>query len=200
VRSVERFHIYEKCGESISIGIRSMRSLLGQSGMSDLIFGPKEDNCSALEEIEVSSDIQIFPDISLETNVEVHINKDFPQVDRLTEIINKYASVLFGHFDSEGLRVAPMDIELKPNSKIRVQPARFLNKELLVKVKVELDRLETWGVIEKVDDAEVASPLVVVKKPDGSIRLATDYQELNACIVDNANQLPMQYMLFQELF
>jgi hypothetical protein len=71
---------------------------------------------------------------------------------------------------------------------------------MLVKVKAELDRLEAWGVIEKVDDAEVASPLVVVKKSDNTIRVAVDYQELNACIKDNANQLPMQYMLFQELF
>jgi hypothetical protein len=92
-----------------------------------------------------------------------------------------------------------MDIELKPNCTVKMQPSRFINSDLLKKVKKELDRLESWGVIEKIDDASIASPLVVVKKPDNEIRLAVDYQELNRCIVNTANQLPMQEMLFQEL-
>ena len=106
---------------------------------------------------------------------------------------------MFGRFDSEGMRVEPMDIELKPGCSVKMQPSRFINKDLLTKVKTELDRLEQWGVIEKVEYAEVASPLVVVKKADGNIRLASDYRELNQCIVNTANQLPMQHMLFQEL-
>ena len=45
----------------------------------------------------------------------------------------------------------------------------------------------------------MASPLVLVKKPDNSIRVAVDYRELNALIKPTANQLPYQKLLFSKL-
>jgi len=199
VRSKEKFLVFEKCGEPISLGIVSIRNLLGRDGMSEMIFGKKDSEVKSQEEEIYSADIQLYPDVVPQSLDEVHFDPEFPKLPELKSIVQKYAPTVFGAFDSEGMRVEPMDIELKPNCSVKMQPSRFINKELVEKVKAELDRLETWGVIEKIDDAEIASPLVVVKKPDGGIRLATDYRELNDCIVNTANQLPMQHMLFQEL-
>ncbi len=47
------------------------------------------------------------------------------------------------------------------------------------KVKAELDTLEEQGIIERCDSCW-ASPLVPVRKPDGSIRLCVDYRKVNA--------------------
>ena len=44
------------------------------------------------------------------------------------------------------------------------------------RVGAELDRLVAEGIIEPVESAEWASPLVVVDKKDGSIRLCADFQ------------------------
>ena len=54
-------------------------------------------------------------------------------------------------------------------------------------------------MIKKISDSEMASPLVLVKKPDNSIRVAVDYRELNALIKPTANQLPYQQLLFSKL-
>ncbi|NJO65355.1 MAG: hypothetical protein HC836_46865 [Richelia sp. RM2_1_2] len=130
---------------------------------------------------------------------ECHFNESFEKVDELKAIVVKHANVLFNKFDSEGLKVDPMDIEIQPNCQLKMQPSRFIKNDLMSKVKSELDKLEEWGVISKIDDAETASPLVIVKKPDGNIRLAVDYRELNAVIKPTANQLPYQKLLFSTL-
>jgi len=44
-----------------------------------------------------------------------------------------------------------------------------------------------------------ASPLVIVHKKEGGIRMAVDYREVNQFLRVSANQLPYQDMLFQQL-
>ena len=45
-----------------------------------------------------------------------------------------------------------------------------------------------------------ASPLVIVHKKEGGIRMAVDYREVNQCLHVSPNQLlPYQDMLFQQL-
>ena len=44
-----------------------------------------------------------------------------------------------------------------------------------------------------------ASPLVIVYKKEGGIRMAVDYREVNQYLHVSANQLPYQDMLFQQL-
>ncbi len=46
-------------------------------------------------------------------------------------------------------------------------------------VEKEIDKIWKSGVIMK-SDAEWASPLVPVRKKDGSVRVCIDYRELNA--------------------
>ena len=58
----------------------------------------------------------------------------------------------------------------------------LLNKAtpLLPEVKAELDRMEENGVVRRVDDNEVSeyvSPLVVVPKANGKVRLCVDLKK-----------------------
>jgi hypothetical protein len=199
LRFKEQFFIFESCGEDISIGVASIRSWLGHPEMANIIFGSKKEDVVSEEETEFSSDVQLFPDPIVHSMNSVHVNSTFPELNKLNKIIEKHSTILFGAFDAQGLKVEPMDIQLKPNCSIKMQPARFINKEIMSKVKDELDRLESWGVLQKIDDAAIASPLVIVRKSDGNIRLAVDYRELNQCIIPSANQLPLQAMLFAQL-
>ena len=47
---------------------------------------------------------------------------------------------------------------------------------LCSRIEQELHRLETAGIIERVEFAEWAAPIVPVSKPDGSVRICGDYK------------------------
>jgi hypothetical protein len=51
--------VFEECGEPISLGIMSIRDLLGKEGMNDMIFGAKDVDIKAPEEEEYPSDIEL---------------------------------------------------------------------------------------------------------------------------------------------
>ena len=62
---------------------------------------------------------------------------------------------------------------------------------LLPKVKDELDRMETMGVIEKVDaPTEWCSPIVVVPKPNGKVRICGDFIQLNKAVLRENHPMP----------
>ncbi|XP_022796694.1 uncharacterized protein K02A2.6-like [Stylophora pistillata] len=62
---------------------------------------------------------------------------------------------------------------------------------LLPKVKDELDRMETMGVIEKVDaPTEWCSPIVVVPKPNGKVRTCGDFIPLNKTVLRENHPRP----------
>ena len=60
------------------------------------------------------------------------------------------------------------------------RPLPFAIKQ---KVKDELDSLETGGVLKRVNFSACAAPIVVVNKPNGSIRICGDFKGLNRNIV-----------------
>ncbi|XP_077537405.1 uncharacterized protein LOC144149627 isoform X1 [Haemaphysalis longicornis] len=64
-------------------------------------------------------------------------------------------------------------------------------------VSSELRRLEDNDVIERVDASEWVSPLVVVRKKDGDIRLRVDLRELNKAIIIDGYPLPHVEELLQ---
>lgn len=70
-------------------------------------------------------------------------------------------------------------------------PAR---KEIL---KKEIDNLLAQGIIEECE-SPYASPVVLVPKPDGSMRLCVDYRKLNATTVPDAYPLPRMDDLLHE--
>ena len=49
------------------------------------------------------------------------------------------------------------------------------------------------------NECRFASPIVIVPKKDGGIRMAVDYREVNLQLDTTANQLPYQHTLFQQL-
>jgi hypothetical protein len=200
VRSVEKFLVLDASDEPLCLGVLTIKSLLGVDGMSQILFSSSIIEKEAPEELETkANDVSLFPINQSDDWNQCHFDENFEALDDLKKIVQKHSSVLFAPFDEEGLRVEPLDLDLQPNAVLKMQPARMTAGPLMDKVKSELDRLESWGVIEKIDDAEMASPLVIVPKPDGSIRLAVDYRNLNKVTKGTANQLPMQKLLFSKL-
>ena len=111
----------------------------------------------------------------------------------------RHGQVLFQPFDQKGMLCTPMHIELQSNEHLRMQPRRFVRSPTLEQLKALVDQFEEQGVLVRDPDCEFASPLVIVPKPDNSIRMAVDYRELNVFLKNTANQLPFQPLLFQAL-
>lgn len=60
------------------------------------------------------------------------------------------------------------------------------------KVKDELNRMEKLGVISKVEEpTEWCSGIVIVPKPNGHIRICTDYTKLNEAVKREIHQMPV---------
>ncbi|XP_011861714.1 PREDICTED: uncharacterized protein K02A2.6-like, partial [Vollenhovia emeryi] len=64
----------------------------------------------------------------------------------------------------------------------------------------ELKRLESLDIIERVEASSWTSPIVIVKKRNGKIRLCADYSTgVNRALVDNKHPLPIMESIFSKL-
>ena len=82
-------------------------------------------------------------------------------------------------------------IETDPAVKPVVHPPRRVSAPLRQKVKDELDRMEKFGVVERVQEpTDWVNSLVAVLKPNGKIRLCIDPKDLNRAI--KREQYPMK--------
>ena len=78
-----------------------------------------------------------------------------------------------------------------------MQPCRFIRDGVLKPLKTMLDQFVSEGVLISDLSSDFASPLVIVNKKDGGIRVVVDYREVNMQLEVTANQLPYQPTLFQ---
>ena len=82
-------------------------------------------------------------------------------------------------------------IHVGPDIKPVVHPPRRVPIARHAKLKAELDRMESLGVIDRVTEpTDWVNSLVVVQKPNGQIRVCLDPKDLNKAIKRHHYQLP----------
>ena len=81
-----------------------------------------------------------------------------------------------------------------------VASPRRIPYPLMTKVKDELDRMLTAGIMEEVvEPTQWVSPMVPVLKKDGKVRICVDFTELNQCVQRERFQLPVAEDLFAKM-
>lgn len=91
-------------------------------------------------------------------------------------------------------------IQLKENCKPRFYKARPVPWALREAVETELRRLEREGVISPITTSQWATPLVIVKKQNGSLRLCGDFKStVNQQLEVEQYPIPKPEDLFQKL-
>ena len=76
-------------------------------------------------------------------------------------------------------------LHIKSDAKPKYCKARNVPLALTKEVEDEIDRLEKNGIIKSVSTSEWASPVAIVPKPDGTIRLCGDYKSTVNPVIEN---------------
>ncbi len=79
------------------------------------------------------------------------------------------------------------------------QPVRRVPFALRDGVRTAIDKLVVDGVIERADGSQWCSPIVPVKKPDGSVRICVDYRALNDVTPQVRHHMPTLEELLDEI-
>ena len=91
-------------------------------------------------------------------------------------------------------------LRLKPDAKPVFLKPRRIPYALQEEVEKELDSLEKEGIIQKTDHSEWGTPLVIVPKSNGKVRLCADYKvTLNQQIQDNRYPIPKIEDIFNKM-
>ena len=132
-----------------------------------------------------------------ETYKDVKINEDLSEEQKaeLRALIKEFRDIFT---DKPGnTRLEQHNIKLTSDEPIRSRPYP-IPYNLRQVIKEEVDKMLELGVIEK-SDSPYASPVVLVKKPDGSNRFCIDFRKLNRVTVFDAEPMTRSDDIFVKL-
>ena len=122
--------------------------------------------------------------------ISLHLDKLSTKDDGLAKIINKHASVFTGLGKLKGAKVT---LSIDETKTPRAQPQRRIPYHVRQKVKEALAQLEKEDIIERVPEDEGTpwvSPIVVVPKKDGGVRICVDMRVANEAIQRVRHPIP----------
>lgn len=116
----------------------------------------------------------------------------------ITEIKNCFPEVFNNTFGAcDKIKVK---LHLLPNAKPTFKPKRQVPFHIISQLDEELDRLQNSGIITPVSYSEFGAPIVVVRKPNGKIRICGDYSTgLNNSLQPHQYPIPTPDHIFSSL-
>ena len=118
--------------------------------------------------------------------------------DPLATLLQEYDEVFTDELGT--IKPAKAKLCVSPTATPKFNRPRSVPYALKAAVEEELDRLEQAGVLERVDHSEWATPIVVVPKKDGRVRICGDYKvTVNPVLDINQYPLPRPEDLFATL-
>jgi hypothetical protein len=118
------------------------------------------------------------------------LNHGFPSsyAHNFRDIVREFASVFREQSATATVRVVTHTIRLNKDEPFRIRPYH-LSEDKKRALYECVNEMLAAGVIER-SDSEYCSPVVLVKKKDGTVRFCTDYRRLNRLTKDEAAPLP----------
>ncbi len=182
VSGVEKCHVMKEQEDEVSFGLKAMRKWGLVGCLNSLVANPLQMSDCEEDALLESVEEEVMCDATtVKEDIKLDINPEFPEKEKLQTLLEGYRDV-FGGMDERGMDVAPMSRRVKEGAVRKPQACRFVAPHLMPRLKETLDQMLLDNVIEPTDTAGFASPLVLVAKPDGSIRVAVDYRDLNASL------------------
>ena len=138
---------------------------------------------SQLEEVDLGTNDKPRP---------VNVAKEMPKDEKKAMVELLMNLFAWSYEDMRGLdpQLYQHQIPLSTDAKPVAQRRYRMNPNYAAKVKDEIDKLLRVGFIQPVKQATWLSPILVVPKKNGKIRVCVDYRKLNAVTVTDAFPLP----------
>ncbi|XP_028514411.1 uncharacterized protein K02A2.6 [Exaiptasia diaphana] len=189
------------------IGDEMYKTLLSSYSLRDTnkrLYGPCRTHMKCLGTIDATLELN-----GKTTKGEIYVIKDLE-----TPLLSRAASTALGGiarveavsttdasdvkqqfpklFTGMGCMDGEYEIKLKPDVKpFNLTTPRRIAIPLRDRIQAELDRMERMDVIEKVDGpTDWCSPMVVVPKDNGKVRICGDFVQLNKAILREVHQMP----------
>ena len=119
------------------------------------------------------------------------------QLKQAKELVKKYADIFSDIPKRTNLEKLKVALRSDECVQLRPYPIPFHLRE---KVDKEIDQMLQMGVIEKVDyPTKYCSPIVTVKKPDGSLRLCVNYKKINNLLLPDAEATNLAEDIFYKI-
>ena len=112
-----------------------------------------------------------------------------PLKNDLQEMVESFSVLFPDKLPESASNLQSFEIELKPDFPVRPIPPRRVSPALREMVRAEIAVLLESGIIRPSRSA-FSSPIVMVRKKDGTRRMCLDYRRLNEATVDNKRPLP----------
>ena len=165
----------------------------------ELVFTDDAIACAAgvVEDsgFEAECELKTPPTVDERSKVTINPMLDDKKIEQVNQILNEFSDVLTslpGHTST-----IQHEIHVKSDEVVRMKPYQlpFASQEF---VKEEVQKLLDMGVVEP-SVSPFSSPIVLVKKKDGSLRLCIDFRKLNAFTILDATNIPLPEDLFAQL-
>lgn len=200
------FHFLNQC----KVPYKSLKScdvqLQAYGGFKIIPFGvvtvevESGSNISLVDFVVVKSP-KATPILGLQSCVELNLIKRIDHVDKtynnekskLSEEKSKQTIFEQNKDAFEGLGCFPdvCSIKLKPDAKPSICPARRIPIKIKERFQEKLKSLESEGIITKVEEpVDWVNSVVIVEKPNGSLRICLDPIHLNKYIVKEPYTIP----------
>ena len=113
---------------------------------------------------------------AVDPNTETSVWRQVHLLDYYDQLTQRYATAFRETSDGTVLREVKARIRVERKTRPLHQRCRPTACTLLPGLKAELNRLESQGIISRVEDCDWASSVVVQVRGDGSIRLTADFK------------------------
>lgn len=147
---------------------------------------------NALEILKDTRETEILFDLTESNGLAIQQKRVF--FNTLTQFKDVFSS---HEYDIGSTKVVEHKILLNSNKPVKLRPYKIPHA-LQETVKDKINKMEQHGIISQ-SSSPYCSPVVLVKKKDGSVRMCVDYRKLNDLTIKDAYPLPHIDQMLSEL-
>ena len=185
INMLKKYHSQET---SEKIPVRKTATVVQELEEAAVAVVELSDSETEGDELIRSENIHTFNSLQTETYKDVKVNPDLSQCQKqeVMLLLEEFQDVFTDVPNLTSIIEHEVNLTTSVPVKCRPYPMPYAKREV---VKQEVEKMIKLGVCES-SSASYAAPIVLVSKPDGSIRFCTNYTLLNKITVFDCEPMP----------